>query len=248
MSSLGKLLKERKTLCGINVSLACPETLEIISDAGFDWAFIDYEHSAFDLADIRLILQLFKNKLFSVVRLPDQSETNIKKILDLGADGIIIPQIRSAEEVRKVLQYSKYPPQGARSVGLYRAQDYGKNFDSYISTANENVAVIALIEHIDAVNDIDNICSVPGLSAIYLGPYDLSASLGVTGKINDEKVVSAIEIVRKSALKHNLSLGIFTQDPKKVPELFETGYNFLTCGVDLVLFANAISQIASQLK
>ena len=246
--SFGKALSEKRLLAGINVQSAAPDYLEIIADSSADWAFIDCEHSAITLPELRLILQLFSKRVYSAVRIADQSETNVKQALDLGADGLIIPQINSADQLEKIISFSKYYPQGQRSVGSFRAHGYGKVFDNYLQKANEDTAIIALIENIEGVKNIESIVKVAGLSAVFVGPFDLSASLGLPGKVNEQVVQDAIEKIRVACVAANLSLGIYCGDPQKAAALHASGYNFLSYGSDLGLFSAALSSCLEKIK
>ena len=241
---LGAALKARKLLRGISINTCCSEFLEIISNSGLDWAFIDQEHSALDFADLRLILQILQPELYSVIRLVDQSEHSVKKCLDLGADGIIIPQIHNAKELEQIIQFAKYTPLGNRSVGLYRAQQYGKSFKQYLSQANDSTAVIALIENVEAVKNISEIVKVTGLSAIYIGPADLSASLGVIGQTDHPLVLEAIEAVRSAAVSQQLSIGIYANSTEQQLELNAQGYNLFSLATDITMFESALRKIA----
>jgi 2-keto-3-deoxy-L-rhamnonate aldolase RhmA len=243
-TSLGAALKKRDLLRGISINTCCPEFLEIIANSSLDWAFIDQEHSALDFADLRTILQILQPELYSIIRLVDQSEHTVKKCLDLGADGIIIPQIHNAQELEKIIQFAKYTPLGNRSVGLYRAQQYGQSFKEYLSHANDSTAVIALIENVEAVKNISEIVAVAGLSAIYIGPADLSASLGVIGEVNHPLVLEAIESVRCAAVSQQLSIGIYANSPEQQVELSSKGYNLFSLATDITMFESALRKIA----
>src|SRR5262249_43611881 len=128
----------------------------------------------------------------SLIRTADRSATTIGQALDLGCDGIIVPQVNSVETARAVAAAAKYPPLGQRGVGLTRAHGFGKSFADYLRLSNEQISAFVQIEHIDAVRDVENICRVPGIEGIFIGPYDLSASLGKPGQVADPEVQEAI--------------------------------------------------------
>jgi 2-keto-3-deoxy-L-rhamnonate aldolase RhmA len=135
------------------------------------------------------------HKTACIVRVPEAAEMPIKRALDLGAHGIIVPQVNTAEQADDVVRWSRYAPEGARGVGLARAQGYGAKFREYLSRANDEIAVIVQAEHSHAVDNIEAIARVPGVDAVLLGPYDLSASLGLMGQIDHPTVVAAIRRV-----------------------------------------------------
>ena len=171
-------LARRHLLVGTIITLPTPAIAEIFSSAGFDWLFVDLEHSAMSIKDVEIILQTATPRTPCVVRVPSNDGVWIKKALDIGAAGIILPNVCTTEEAERAVQLCKYPPEGARSVGIARAQGYGDKFQEYVSSANDDIAVIIQVEHIDAVENIQNLIKVPGIDSLFIGPYDLSASGG----------------------------------------------------------------------
>jgi 2-dehydro-3-deoxyglucarate aldolase/4-hydroxy-2-oxoheptanedioate aldolase len=145
--SFRKELLGGKKLIGTLVSLPCPQVTEILCDAGFDWLFIDGEHSPLGMGDIQNMLQAAGDRCSCVVRIPANDEVFIKQVLDVGASGIIAPHVNTAEIAEQVVRFSKYPPIGERSVGVARANAYGFQFADYIKNANEQLAVVVQIEH-----------------------------------------------------------------------------------------------------
>src|SRR5262249_5083042 len=144
-----------------------------------------------------------------VVRLPVAAEVPIKKALDVGAAGIIAPQVNSAVQAEQIVRLAKYAPAGARGVGIGRAHRYGLKLREYIADANQRTAVIVQAEHIDAVRNIESIVGVEGIDAVLIGPYDLSASLGRLGQVDHPDVVQAIDRVTEVCLQNGVRLGIF---------------------------------------
>ena len=163
------------------VTLASGASAEVLASLGFDWLFIDAEHGPLETRELTEILQAVGDKTACIVRVPEAAEVPIKKALDLGAHGIIVPQVNTAEQAANVVRWARYAPEGARGVGLARAHGYGLKFREYLSAANREIAVIVQAEHARAVENIDAIVRVPGVDAVLLGPYDLSASLGKMG-------------------------------------------------------------------
>lgn len=237
-----------ETLLGTMITLPSPEVVEIMVDIGFDWLFIDCEHAAFDSAVAQSLLQAAGDRCPCVVRVPCSDDVWIKKMLDIGAAGIIVPQVNSPEQASQAIKSCKYPPQGTRGVGLGRAHRYGAGFNEYLEKANSDVAVILQAEHIDAVNCIDQIASLPGLDAILVGPYDLSASLGKIGEVDDPTVVSAIDKVHQSCLQKNVSLGYFGVSSEAVLPYMNNGYTLITVGVDVLFAGSAAADVLSGLR
>ena len=190
----------REKLLGTMATLTTPASAEILADLGFDWLFIDGEHGPLETAELLSILQAVDHKVASIVRVPSADEVAIKKVLDLGATGIIVPQVNSAEQAADVVRWARYAPAGSRGVGLARAHGYGMKFAEYIESANDNVAVIVQAEHADAVENIEHIAAVEGVDAVLLGPYDLSASMGIMGQLDNPIFTAAIDRITEVCL------------------------------------------------
>ncbi len=241
-------LKNGEMLLGTMVSLAAPEVSEMFSELGFDWLFVDGEHSPFDAGDLKCILQAVGDRSAVLVRVPAIDEVPIKTALDLGANGIIVPQVNTAEQATRVVQYSRYPPAGGRGVGLGRAHGYGARFDQYMQTANDDVCVVVQAEHIDAVNNIEAIAGVSGIDAVLVGPYDLSASLGKMGQVDHPQVVEAIARVAEVCSSMKMPLGIFGMSAEAVRPYRDRGFNLIVAGVDTVLLSAAAGRLLNELK
>ena len=236
-------LEQHKPLIGTIQALPSPEITEILANAGLDWIWIDMEHSAIDVPTMQHMLMAANGKCPCIVRPPSHEKAYIKKILDAGADGILIPLVNSPQDANQMVKLCKYPPQGNRSIGIARAHGYGMRFQEYVDNANDTITVIIQVEHIEAIKNIDEIVKVPGLDAILIGPYDLSGSMGKTGKVNDPEVQEQIEIARKTALEANLHVGIFTADPGNVNGLIEKGFSFIAVGMDSMALGNAVKEM-----
>ena len=241
-------LRGKEICLGTIVSIPSPETAEVLALCGFDWLFIDMEHGAFDVVALQRMLQAVAGRSPCLVRVPSLDEAWIKKSLDCGADGIIVPHICSADEAEKAVAYCKYPPAGIRSVGLARAQGYGMSFASYLDRANSEVAVVLQIEHIDAVSRIDEIVRVGGVDCLFVGPYDLSASMGMTGRVQDPKVVAAMTTVHRCASAAEVPLGIFVATVDEAPNHIKAGYTLIAVGVDMMLLSGAAQRIVETLR
>jgi 2-dehydro-3-deoxyglucarate aldolase/4-hydroxy-2-oxoheptanedioate aldolase len=235
-------------LIGTIITLPSPEIAEILAGAGFDWLFVDLEHSALGIREAQHILQAAEPQLPCLIRVPAIEEAWIKKALDIGASGIIVPQVKTAEMAGRAVGFGKYPPVGARSVGIARAHGYGADFKDYVASANDETAVIIQIEHIDAVNDIDNILRVPGIDGVFVGPYDLSASMGKIGMTTDPDVQDAISKVKRCAQQAKIPLGIFGASAESVKPYISSGYTLIAAGIDTLLFAKAAKSTAGLLR
>ena len=234
-------------LIGPVVTLPAPEIAEILAGAGFDWLFIDAEHSPMGMRDAQALLQAAGPRCPCLVRVPAGEEVWIKKALDIGAAGLIVPQVHSAEQAERVVRLCKYPPQGARGVGVARAQGYGGRFNDYVATANEQLAVVVQAESAEAVRNIGAIAGVPGIDAVLVGPYDLSASLGKPGELSDPDVRGAIARVTETCQNAGVRLGAFGADATAVQSFIDGGFTLIAAGIDTLFLSGAASDLLSAL-
>ena len=240
-------LRNGQLLIGPLVSLPSPEITEILAQTGFDWLFIDAEHGAFNPQQAQSMLQAAGN-CPCVIRVPAGDEIWIKKALDIGAAGIIVPQVHTAEQARQIVKYCKYSPQGNRGVGIGRAHKYGNSFEEYLRQANRETAVIVQAESKTAIKNIASIVAVKGIDAILIGPYDLSASLGRIGQVDHKEVTSAISKVRKACIDANVKLGIFGVSPEAVKPYIKKGFTLITVGVDSLFLIKSAKEVLQKLN
>ena len=241
-------LRAGKLVLGTMVTLPTAASAEILADLGFDWLFIDGEHGPLETAELLSILQVVGEKSACLVRVPVAEETPIKKVLDLGAAGIIAPQVNTAELAANVVRWARYAPQGTRGVGLARAHGYGMRFQEYVESANDLVTVVVQAEHVEAVDNIESIVQVEGVDAVLLGPYDLSASMGKMGQIHDPEVVGAIEHITETCQKANMPVGYFGVTAEAVKPAIERGYTLIVAGVDTLLLGTAAQKLLANLR
>jgi 2-dehydro-3-deoxyglucarate aldolase len=240
-------LKRKEILLGSLLTLPSPEVAEILAMTGLDWLFIDLEHSTMGAGEAQAILQAVGGRVDCLLRLPLNDEIWIKKALDTGAAGIILPQVNTAEEARRAVSLSRYPPQGSRSVGLARAHGYGMKFQEYLERANEEVVVVIQAEHILAVQNIDALVGVEGVDAVLVGPYDLSASMGLVGQVDHPEVRAAIERVRRACQEKGMPLGIFATTTQRASHFLSQGFNLLAVGSDALFLSQAASSTVQYL-
>lgn len=227
-----KTLLREKPVIGPIISLPCPDVADLLSRVGFDYLWIDLEHSPMDIGDAQALLQAAGDRAPCVIRVPEVSEAWIKKALDTGCDGIVIPQIRSAAEARAAVAWCQYPPAGRRGAASTRAHAFGLEFADYVAAANEGLAIILQIEHIDAVNDIDAILQTPGVAALFVGPFDLSGSMGMLGQIDRPEVQEAIERVVTACKAVDMPLGLYVRDGAAGRQAVERGFKMIALGTD----------------
>jgi len=248
MNSFTTRLKQRELLVGTMLTLPSPEIAEMTSRCGFDWLFLDGEHGAGSILDWQRVMQSVAGRCACVLRVPSCNDVHIKKALDIGADGIIVPMVNSAAQARDAVAWSRYPPEGRRGIGPARAQVYGLEMKEYLARANEHIALILQAEHIDAVEQIDEIAAVSGVDAIFVGPYDLSASMGKTGQVGDADVRAAIDRVTAACRKRNKPLGYFGVTADSVRPYIEDGYSLICAGSDAGYITRGALDMVENLK
>jgi 2-dehydro-3-deoxyglucarate aldolase/4-hydroxy-2-oxoheptanedioate aldolase len=239
-------LRQRDVLIGTIVSLDSIAVVEIVAGSGFDWLFIEAEHAPTGIAALERLLVAARDTP-CLVRLPNHEPTWIKRALDLGAAGIIVPQVNSVGEAQAIAQAARFTPAGERGLGVCRANGYGYATGEYIANANAGTAVIVQAEHIDAVDNASSIASIDGIDGVFIGPYDLSASMGVPGEITHPEVREAIETVRAAFAAVGKPCGYFGTDPADVKARIASGFNLAACSVDVLLLRAGATALAADL-
>ena len=240
-------LRSKEVLIGTLVSLPSPEVCELLANVGYDWLFIDAEHGAFNPQQAQTMLQA-AGTVPCLIRVPDDETIWIKKALDIGAAGVIVPQVHNTNQAKKIIDDCKYAPDGNRGIGIGRAHKYGIDFELYLKNANRETAVVLQAESSEAVDNITDIVTLDGIDAILVGPYDLSASLGRPGEIEHPIVQSAIEKIIGACRNANISMGIFGVSADAVMPYKEKGFNLLTVGTDTAFLINAASETLSKIN
>jgi 2-dehydro-3-deoxyglucarate aldolase/4-hydroxy-2-oxoheptanedioate aldolase len=241
-------LRENEPLFGTLLSLPSPEIAEICAAAGFDWLFVDLEHGLLSFADAQRIVQAAGPACPCLVRVPSVDPGAISKALDIGPAGLIFPHIDGAEDTRNAVRASFYPPQGARSVGIARAQGYGARLAESLDRANREIVLIAQAEHINAARAIESILAVPGLDGIFIGPYDLSGSLGKPGRFDDPEVEKAIAKIRDACAIAHFPSGILAGNAEAARGFAREGYRLICVASETMLLGDAARRILASVK
>lgn len=237
-----KKLKDGAHTIGTWLQIPHPSVAEVLGQSRYDWVAVDLEHGSIstdNLPDLFRAISLGGALPFA--RVAQGASKDLKAALDAGAKGIIVPMIESSEQLDQSIKFMQYPPQGYRGVGFSRANLFGRNFEQYVKSINEELTIVAQIEHIKAVNDIDKILSHPRLDAIMVGPYDLSASMGLTAQFDHPDFLKALEKISESCKKHKIPAGIHVVTPS-VDDLkakIKSGYKFIAYGIDAVFLHTA---------
>jgi len=228
-------IKNRTLIIGSWVTIGEPSIIEILSTADFEWIGIDLEHTAIDFVITKNLISTAQGlNMSAIVRVGKNDELIIKRVMDSGADGIIVPMIKNRTEAIDSVNYLKYPPIGKRGIGIGRGNSYGTKFDEYRDWVENEAVLIIQIEHIESVRNIDEILDVSGIDAILIGPYDLSGSMGFPGQFHREDVKQAIDEVIKKAKSKNIPFGfhIVNTNPEETISKIESGANFVAYGTD----------------
>ena len=217
------------------ITLAHPAIAEIMAKSGFDWLVVDLEHSVISVSEAENLIRVIELcGVAPLVRLSANDPVQIKRMMDAGAHGIIIPMVNSATEAEQAVAAVRYPPHGIRGVGLARAQGYGTTFEPYLKWVNRESVVVVQVEHIDAVHNLESILSVDGVDGFIVGPYDLSGSLGIPGDFESRKMLDALERIMTISSKYDLHPGyhVVPPEPSLVKQKIGEGYKFIAYGVD----------------
>jgi len=236
LRDLRRLLASRQATVGSWMQIPDASVAEIMGRAGYDWVAVDLEHGSISIHQLPdLFRSLELGGTLPLARLAEGSAQNCKQALDAGAAGVIAPMIDTAEQLRSVRDACCWPPVGKRGVGFSRANLFGKDFDAYMEEAREPL-LVAMIEHVIAVDNLEEILGVEGLDAIMVGPYDLSASLGVTGTFSAPQFVEAMDRIRRLTAENHVPCGVHVVDPDsaELKERIEQGYRFIAYSLDAV--------------
>ena len=218
---------------------------ELLADAGFDWLCVDIEHSVIDYYELAQMISAIQGRgCKAFVRVGENNRRIIKRVLDAGVDGLIIPSVNSREEAASAIKYVKYPPVGERGVGLARAQKYGFGFEEYRDKKAKEITLIAQIEHINAIKELEEILSLEGIDGTFIGPYDLSGSMGKPGQYDDADVKEALTRYERIAKKFNKLIGfhVIQPDYRLVEEKINKGYDFIAFSLDTLFLGTLAKQ------
>ena len=210
---------------------------EILAKASYDWVCVDLEHGVIDLetaTEIFRVLDTFG--CVPAVRVPKNDTLWIRRVLDAGARCIIVPMVNTVEEAKAAVAATKYPPAGVRGFGFCRANEHGVEFESYMNSANEEIAVVMQIEHIDAIENLSGILDVDGVDGVFVGPLDLTGSMGLVGQMDHPEVVQALSRFREVCASEGKSAGMHIVHPnsESIQQSVNEGYTFIALGLDNV--------------
>lgn len=253
-SNLKTNLQQGRVCIGSWITLGNASIAEIFARAGFEWVVVDLEHSAISIehaAELIRIIDLAGS--VPLVRLTSNDINQIKRVMDAGAHGIVVPNVNSPKEAKDAVAATRYAPQGCRGVGLARAQQYGPGFAEYLEWQKGGPIVIVQIEHESALNRLEEIFTVPGVDGFMIGPYDLSSSMGLPGEFESPDFLAAMQSILHTGLRVGCPAGlhIVEPDPDLLRQAIDEGYRFIAYSVDIRMLdisARVGVQISKEMK
>lgn len=237
-------LRTRKPVAGCWLSIGHPASAELLAGVGYDFAVLDGEHTEMTLEALATVLRAVEaagTDTVPIVRVASNDPTEIKRVLDLGPVGVMVPAVETVEEAERAVEACIYPPHGRRGVAGYRAADYGANLETYMESANEEILSIVQIESKTGVQNAEDIAAVEGVDALFIGPADLSASLGAFGEYSSGTVRDAVDRIVAAADTTDCPVGTLATSRKEIELRDEWGVDYLAMGPDLALLAESAS-------
>jgi len=241
-----------RPLLGTWVNSASGAVAELSSRSGLDFVTIDVEHSPVGLPEVFRLLQAIRAgspACLGLVRIPGADPVLVRACLDAGADGVICALVNSAEEAERLVAATRYPPQGRRGLGFSRDNDYGRRAAGRAAADASDKLVAVQIEHTDALPHLESILGTEGVDAAFLGPYDLSASLGVPGRFEEPAYREAVAEIEEACRRHGVVLGrhVVQPDPDEVIAAFESGYRMVAYSLDITMLTHSLGRAVARI-
>lgn len=248
---LREKINSRVLTLGSWITLGHPAIAEIMARAGFDWLVVDLEHSVISIEVAGdLIRTIDLCGVAPLVRLTSNDPNQIKRVMDAGAHGIVVPMVNTPAEAAQAVAATRYAPKGTRGVGLARAQGYGVDFQDYLNWQSDGPVVIVQIEHKDAVDRLEEILAVPGVDGFIIGPYDLSCSMGIPGQFEQPEFISAMTHIRETGKRLGCPAGLHIVEPdlQRLEQTIREGYTFIAYSVDIRMLDVSVRQGIAKMK
>ena len=249
--TLKEKLKNQKLTLGSWITIGDPIVAEVMARSGFEWLTIDMEHSAITLDIAQNLIRIIElNGCIPLVRVPENNPYIIKRVMDAGAHGVIVPMVNSKKDAEKAVKAVRYPPEGARGVGLARAQDYGFDFDGYKKWLEKESIIIVQIEHINAVKNLKEILSTKGVDGFIVGPYDISGSMGKPGNFENAEFKKQIKKIMDISKEMKKTAGYHVIPPEvdETKKIINLGYRFVAVSLDTLYLGNICKNITKNIK
>ncbi|MCP2238951.1 HpcH/HpaI aldolase family protein [Thermoanaerobacterium thermosaccharolyticum] len=243
-------LKNGDTAIGTFVMCNSPEIVEIVGITGFDFVVLDTEHGPLSIESTQNLIRAAEVRgITPITRITESSETTVLRSLDVGAYGIQVPQVNDAHTASEIVKFSKYYPKGIRGIAMPRSGDYGNvDVSKYIENANDETIIIVHCENKQSLDNLDEIAKVPGIDVIFLGPYDMSQSLGIPGQVNHPYIQEAAQRVIKVCRQNGIAAGTFVGNGEEARKKAEQGFQYIIMGMDVTLFSNVCKYEISRAK
>jgi len=245
--------KSKFPIIGSWLNTGSTTVAEIMSGSGLDFVTIDMEHSAVSLESLIDLLRAIRSgnpNCKAFVRTPGKFSQDLKRYMDAGADGVIVPAVNETEETKKIVSAIKYPPEGLRGVGFARDNSFGMRLMDRLKDANDQSFICVQIENLKGLGCIDEILSVPGVDAAFLGPYDLSASMGIAGNFDHPDFINAISRFKQACEKNSVIAGIHViqPNPQEVLQRIEDGYQMIAYSLDITLLNVSLNEALTVIR
>ena len=250
MKNLKQRLLNGETLNGCWLNLGSAVTAEIVGLSGFDWVLIDLEHGAGSESSTLSQIQALDNTPAGVIVRAESTEPQrIHRVLDMGAEGVMCPKVRNAEEALKVVKGLHYPPFGNRGVAkMVRATQFAQNFNDYYQKSRDQILGVVQIETIEVLSHLDEVAAIDGVDVLFIGPADLSMELGIFGQFDHPTFVEALNKIVAAAKKANKAVGILFFNPDDYQRYHDLGIRFLACGADATFVAEGARTMAGKMS
>lgn len=246
-SNLKERMQNGETVYGLFINSVSSIAVEVAGLSGYDFVLIDSEHGPSDVLDNReLIMAAEYRGTVPFVRIPNKLQSSVLKTLDVGAHGILVPQVNSKKEAEDIANSARYCPEGMRGVASARSSDYGFVKD-YFKKANDRTMVAVQCENIIGVPYLDEIAAIPGIDIIFIGPFDLSQSMNAIGQVSYESIKEVVHAVLSAVHNHNKQAGIFVRNAQEAKFYSDLGFHFIIVGTDISMFANACRSAQAEL-
>lgn len=245
MNELQKKYQDGAVVIGTWMQTPNTEFAELAAAFGFDFCTVDMEHTGMGVEVLSDIYRgLRGSTCCPCARIASNELMNIRRPLDLGASAIFVPLIGTAAQAREAVAAAKYPPEGVRGYAFCRANNWGMNFDHYIRSSNDDILLLMMIETREGVENIDEILAVPGVNGVLIGPYDLSGSYGISGRLDSPEVKAAIAHVADACRLHGKIAGQHIVRPTRdnVRQAIDIGYRFLALGMDVIYLQEGLAR------
>jgi 4-hydroxy-2-oxoheptanedioate aldolase len=250
MKNLKNRLKAGEAVNGCWLSSGSPINAEIVGKAGFDWVTIDLEHGIG--TENNLLHQLHAlsgSPTVPIVRVEALVRQRVSRLMELGAHGILFPQIQDFREAEQAISFMRYPPDGVRGVAyMFRAADFGQNFENYYTGYKDKILGIIQIETLGSLNHLDEIANLDGVDVLFVGPADLTQAMGIFRQFDHPRYIEALKKVNQAAAKAGKACGVLMPDPGEYEKYYRLGYRMLGCGSDSVFLSKGAANMARELN